>query len=40
MKQIELKLIEKYDLQNEINLLKEINHTNIIKYYNIFDEGN
>ena len=40
MKQIELKLIEKYDLQNEINLLKEINHPNIIKYYNNFDEGN
>lgn len=40
MKQIELKLIEKYNLQNEINLFININHPSIIKCYNAFDEGN
>ena len=40
MKQIELRLIDKYNLYNEIELLKEIDHPNIIKCYNIFDEGN
>ena len=40
MKQIELRLIDKYNLYNEIEFLKEVNHPNIIKCYNIFDEGN
>ena len=40
MKQIELRLIDKYNLYNEIELLKIIDHPNIIKCYNIFDEGN
>ena len=40
MKQIELRLIEKYNLNNEIDFFKEANHPNIIKCYSIFDEGN
>ena len=40
MKQIELRLIEKYNLQKEIDLFREANHPNIIKCYSIFDEGN
>ena len=36
IKQIPLDLIEKYNLQKEINFLKQCDHPNIIKYYDSF----